>query len=300
MPFLLSSGISTSVGDLPSDLKNSINQILTLLDRSVTTLAQASHPTPSQVRLLRPCNFCAIVNDNAVFVVVSNIYAGGIPSHTYLDWSGKSLDLQNAIFLVERDLSYEGAFGFTFPRQLLTETDDQKGITVRELAEKYIQDEIINLERINSIVRLNPIFHGRDFMLNGNLVFVLSPFMEPFNTIFIDHIKPIVEAIEGVNCLRADDIYDNKPIVEDIWRSINQAHIVISELTGRNANVFYENGIAHTVGKEVILVTQNMDDVPFDLRHLRCIVYEYTPRGIQILEANLRNTIANIRGRIAR
>jgi hypothetical protein len=62
--------------------------------------------------------------------------------------------------------------------------------------------------------------------------------------------------------------------------------------------VFYETGIAHTVGKEVILITQTIDDVPFDLRHLRCIVYEYTPKGIQLLETNLTNTINNIRTRL--
>ena len=297
---LLTSGISTGGGDLPSDLQNSINQILKLIDRSVAELAQTNHLSPSQVRLLRPCSFCVLVNDDSVFVIVSNIHAGGIPGHMYMDWSGKPLNLQTAIFLAERDLSYEGAFGFTFPKQLLTATDPQKETAVRELANRYIGDEIINLERLNRIVRLNPIFQGRDFMLNGSLVFVLSPFTEPFNTIFIDHIKPIVEAIEGVTCLRADDIYDNRPIIEDIWRSINEAHILISELTDRNPNVFYETGIAHTVGKEVILITQNMDDVPFDLRHLRCIVYEYTPRGVQILETNLRNTINNIRGRIPR
>jgi hypothetical protein len=299
MPFL-TSGVSTGGGNLPEDLHNSIDQILGLLDRSVATFARENRLTPTQVRLLRPCNYCAIVNDDAVFVVVSNIHAGGIPSQTYIDWSGKPLNLQTAIFLAERDLSYEGAFGFTFQRQLLTAAQDEKETAVRELAERYIRDEMINLERLNRIVRLNPIFQGRDYMLNDNLVFVLSPFREPFNTIFIDHIKPTVEARDGVSCLRADDIYDNRPIIEDIWRSINEAHIIISELTGRNPNVFYETGIAHTVGKEVILITQNMDDVPFDLRHLRCIVYEYTPRGIQILETNLRNTIDNIRGRITR
>jgi hypothetical protein len=184
-----------------------------------------------------------------------DIYVRSSPSHTYIDWSGKSLNLQTAIFLAERDLSYEGAFGFTFQRQLLTATEDQKESAVRELAETYIRDEVINLERLNRIVRLNPIFQGRDFMLNDNPVFVLSPFREPFDTIFIDHIKPTVEAIDGVNCLRADDIYDNRPIIEDIWRSINEAQIIISELTDRNPNVFYETGIAHTVGKEVILIT---------------------------------------------
>ena len=49
----------------------------------------------------------------------------------------------------------------------------------------------------------------------------------------------------------------------------------------------------------MILITQSMDDVPFDLKHLRCIVYEYTPRGIAALEQNLKNTIMNVLARSA-
>ncbi|GAI10387.1 unnamed protein product, partial [marine sediment metagenome] len=139
-------------------------------------------------------------------------------------------------------------------------------------------DEILNLEGLQGIVRINPIFQGRDFLINESLVFVLSPFSKAFNTIFNDHIKTTVENIENYTCIRADDIYDNRPIIEDVWKSINEARIIISELTGRNPNGFYETGIAHTVGKEVILLTQSIDDVPFDLKHLRCIVYDYTPR----------------------
>ena len=101
----------------------------------------------------------------------------------------------------------------------------------------------------------------------------------------------------ALKCLRADDIYDNRPIIEDIWRCTNEARILIAELTGRNANVFYETGIAHTIGKEVILISQSMEDVPFDLKHLRCIVYEYTPRGIANLEENLKNTVLNVLSR---
>ena len=130
----------------------------------------------------------------------------------------------------------------------------------------------------------------------GN-TFVLSPFQDTFNTIYGDHIRPTIEKVGGLRCLRADDIYDNRPIIEDIWRYINESTILISELTGRNPNVFYETGIAHTVGKEVILITQSMDDVPFDLKHLRCIVYDYTPRGIQNLEGNLMSTILQILAR---
>ncbi|GAI46692.1 unnamed protein product, partial [marine sediment metagenome] len=59
----------------------------------------------------------------------------------------------------------------------------------------------------------------------------------------------------------------------DIWKSIRSARIVIAELTGRNTNVFYEVGLAHTLGKPVIITTRNEDDVPFDLKGLRYRYY---------------------------
>lgn len=69
---------------------------------------------------------------------------------------------------------------------------------------------------------------------------------------------------------------------------------MIADLTGKNANVFYEVGVAHALGKEVILITQTMEDVPFDLKALRCIVYSFTPRGMKEMENKLRTTIREI------
>ena len=199
--------------------------------------------------------------------------------------------------MAERELGFKDAFGFQFELSLLDYEDDHKEAVVAQIAQRCIDEEIANIERQRRIVRLNPIFQGREFLTNEQLVFVLSPFLEPFNTIYEDHIKPSMESIQGLCCLRADDIYDNRPIIEDIWRYTNEARILIAELTGRNPNVFYETGIAHTVGKEVILITQSIEDVPFDLKHLRCIVYEYTPRGTQTLEENLKSTVRNILAR---
>jgi hypothetical protein len=241
---------------------------------------------------------CALVNDDAVFVVLTDANVGGMPRHTFADLRGRPMDLPKAISVVESDEAFEQAFGFTFPRHYADADDNDLPGIARQIADGYLKDEILRLERLSRIVRLNPVFHGRDFLLDASSVFVLSPYEDPFNTIYQDHIKPTVERIEGLRCGRADDIYDNRPIVEDIWRQINEAGIVLAELTGRNPNVFYETGIAHTVGKEVILMTQHMDDVPFDLKHLRCIVYDYIPRGVQSLEKDLSNTIRNIRQRI--
>jgi hypothetical protein len=45
------------------------------------------------------------------------------------------------------------------------------------------------------------------------------------------------------------------------------------------------------IGKPVVLITQNNDDVPFNLRHLRNILHDYTPRGMQQFEQKLAQTL---------
>jgi hypothetical protein len=152
---------------------------------------------------------------------------------------------------------------------------------------EYITSEAKHLEKLAKQVRINPLFQGRDFYVNDTLCFVLMPFHEKkVQEIYEDHIKPSVEKM-GLTCKRADDIYGTNPIIEDIWKSINEAKFLIADVTGRNPNVFYEIGVAHTIGKSVIIISQDINDIPFDLRHLRCIIYDNTPRGAKTLSEQL-------------
>ena len=82
--------------------------------------------------------------------------------------------------------------------------------------------------------------------------------------------------------------------MEDIWIGINEAKVVIAEITGKNPNVFYELGIAHTLGKDVILITQNMKDIPFDLNRYRIIEYEDNSDGYDKLKRLLTKFILAI------
>ena len=101
----------------------------------------------------------------------------------------------------------------------------------------------------------------------------------------------------GFEVIRADQDNDPGAITPRVLSLIQQADLVIADLSTLNPNVFYEVGIAHTLGKEVILITQSIDDVPFDLRHLRCIPYQYTPRGIEVFEQDLKKTLLHIMNR---
>ena len=98
----------------------------------------------------------------------------------------------------------------------------------------------------------------------------------------------------GMNPVRADNLYGQN-IMEDVWTSILQSSIIICDTTNRNPNVFYELGIAHTLGKDIILLTQNIEDIPFDLQAYRHIVYKTTMTGGNKLRQDIKNFINEIK-----
>ena len=98
----------------------------------------------------------------------------------------------------------------------------------------------------------------------------------------------------GMSCHRADDIWKENAIIQDIVSLISRSRIIICDCSGRNPNVFYEAGIAHTLGKDVILITQSGDDIPFNLRHLRYIRYLNNREGIEDLVKKVSDRITNI------
>jgi hypothetical protein len=103
-------------------------------------------------------------------------------------------------------------------------------------------------------------------------VFVLMPFSADFDDVYQFGIKPAcVEA--GGYCERVDEQIFEGNILERIYNQIGKADLIVADMTGRNPNVFYEVGYAHGLRKRVILLTQNSDDIPFDLKHYPHIVY---------------------------
>jgi hypothetical protein len=113
--------------------------------------------------------------------------------------------------------------------------------------------------------------------------------MMPFDPRFQEVYRTIREAAEsvGLTCHRADDIWEHPEVMRDVVALIDRSRIVVCDCTGRNPNVFYEAGIAHTLGRDVILITQSSNDIPFDLRHLRYIAYLNNAEGRATLASAL-------------
>lgn len=116
---------------------------------------------------------------------------------------------------------------------------------------------------------------------NDRLISVMMPFNAGFNGTY-DAIKKVTDYMR-LECLRADDIWNNTTFMQDIFDLIYCAKAVVVDFTGRNPNVLYETGIAHTLGKTVIPITQSLDDIPSDLGHHRALKYLPNEQGYKDL-----------------
>ncbi|MDQ0997019.1 hypothetical protein QFZ34_002201 [Phyllobacterium ifriqiyense] len=118
--------------------------------------------------------------------------------------------------------------------------------------------------------------------------FLVSAMM-PFSGSFSGTYNAIKEACKQsqMKCERADNIWKESAVIQDIFGLIYRSFIVICDFTGKNPNVFYEAGIAHTLGKHVIPITQSAEDIPFDLRHHRYLQYLNNGEGLEELTLGL-------------
>ncbi|PXX98848.1 hypothetical protein DF185_15850 [Marinifilum breve] len=103
-------------------------------------------------------------------------------------------------------------------------------------------------------------------------VFLLTPFIKSEKVTFFD-----VEAIchqLGFKCLKGDEEYITGDIFAYILNKILESRIVIANINGRNPNVFYELGIAQAIGKPTLLISKNIENIPFDVKSQNIIIYK--------------------------
>lgn len=121
------------------------------------------------------------------------------------------------------------------------------------------------------------VFELSDKPINPKLVSFMMPFASEFTDVYKE-LKLALEA-DGFVCERADDMWVNAHVMSDIIELICTSAVIVCDLSGKNPNVFYEAGIAHTLGREVVLITQSAEDVPFDLTSIRYIPYLNNSEG---------------------
>jgi len=209
-------------------------------------------------------------------------------SETDADWeapSGRLLLLSKLINAYERHSSYlkQGR------RAKADRVEPELDQLITKLRRRMLEDAVTS--RHTMIV--TPVFSPIEYTFEPLQLFVLMPFTEPWSDDVYHLIKEVGTA-SGLHVVRADDIFDPTIIINDIWKMINSSGLLIADISVHNPNVFYELGIAHTLGKKVVLIkAEGGGRSPFDIGFWRYLEYGLTPLKAQEFSNTLRRVFDN-------
>lgn len=302
------SGNTTGKGNADGETEKILKDILNEFGIALEDEANISKLDLFRLPIFRKFENVGVVTANKIIYVISPPSAGGFPVSIWLDfrqaseklteddvriWNELTRDdsiLDNILKWIYQELGWTRVWTLELGSELLELQPHERAEVLPKVAREKVEKEKEEMEREAGLVTFNPIFKGRGFSIQNALCFVLMPFAEPFIRLYKDHIKPILEK-SGLSVMIAKDFFTSTPVIDDIWRSINEACLIVADITGENPNVFYELGLAHTIGKKSIILNQNKDDAPFDISHVRYFTYTDNEEGWKELEKNLEEAV---------
>ncbi len=107
--------------------------------------------------------------------------------------------------------------------------------------------------------------------------FIIAPIGKPYSEIrkrsdqLFKHVIRHVSKECGYTPIRADQISESGIITHQIIVHIVEDPLVIADLTGHNANVFYELALRHATRKPVIQIIEKGQQIPFDVAAMRTV-----------------------------
>ena len=183
-------------------------------------------------------------------------------------------------------------------REIAQEDVQNINVISEYLDQKYPEEggENVSSQEVpgRKIYFIPQVFQVPEGGVNRKLFSVMMPFDASFAPTYTSIQSACTDA--GMECERADNIWEDSVVIQDIFALIFRSFIVVCDFSGKNPNVFYEAGIAHTLGKHVIPITQSADDIPFDLRHHRYLKYLPNKEGRAALRVELAKRLRTLTG----
>lgn len=149
---------------------------------------------------------------------------------------------------------------------------------------------------------VEPVFKTTDIKIKPDMCFGILPFNEKRKKIFDDVIAPDLEKDLDISVLKSGDMTtSNSDMIEEIWKSINEAAFILADISDNNPNVFYEVGICHTLGKKMITICDENSlekdykkHLPFDLSTRYTIFYKDTVSGGKDLVKEIEKAVKSL------
>lgn len=184
----------------------------------------------------------------------------------------------------------------SIPREALSDENHRDRLLDSAIA-AYVETQMQKQQNELGIQSFNPIFGPNKYPVQRGLVFVLMPFNPEMDRLYAQIFKPAIEDDLRYVSRRADEITGVSSVMHDIWKSICESELILADVTSFNPNVMYELGMAHTVGKPSVIIHQQLkpnEKFPFDLHHIRRIIYTNDAAGGPELRRQLVRTLRSL------
>ena len=277
-------------GDMEAELSAKVDGMLDEFMAIVDSMTEERHLQKGIARSQLPVSMVAILDRDSLTILGQFRMQNRTAS--YFSRPDMALNAQQAAQSAQWEFGFDDSFVIQFPARLVDQKGQDRQAALEAIAAKHVNSEYLRLEEKLSLMRHRPIFGPASDPVMARTMLLLRP--EKREEPGIE--QAILSALSARNLAYEDapDIRSGRAAVREMWRSINYAAVILADLTGADPQVMYGLGMAHTLGKETILIYPQGSSYLTDIPRAERIEYESSEDG----RAKLTEELDRVLGRI--
>ena len=279
-------------GEMEAELSAKVDQMIDEFMAIVDAATIKRHLQRGIARSQLPCSMVAILDKKSLSILAQFRLENRIASYFYRP--DIALLPQQAANSAQWEFGFEDAFIIQFPANLMEQSTQERHDALCSVASEHIDSEFLRLEKMLSLMRTRPIFGQAAQSVGARTLFLLLP--QGANLRGNKEIILNASRANNLAIAEAEDIRIGRSAVREMWHSLNHAAVIIANLTGTDGGVMYGLGIAHTLGKETILIHPQGSKYLTDIPRTYGIEYEDSEDGRAKLEEQLSRLLCTMLG----
>jgi hypothetical protein len=262
-------------GDMEAELSARVDGLMDEFMVAVDAMTEERHLQRGIARSQLPCSIVAILDKKSLSILGQFRLENRVTGYFYRP--DVVLTRQRASNSAQWEFGFNDPFIIQFPAELLEQGSADRRMALQAVASEHIDSEFLRLQQMLNLMRTRPIFGQTAEPVRAKTLLLLLPQDAGMR----ENEKTILSAISAnkLSFEEASDIRSGRAAVHDLWFSINNAVAIVADLTGADAGVMYALGLAHTLGKETILIYPQGSKYLTDIPRTHRIEYEDNEAG---------------------
>jgi hypothetical protein len=273
---MIHKGNRTKGGTMSADLQSKVDSLLDEFAAKVNEISDARSLQRGMARASLPCSMVVVMDKASLFIL------GQLRPE--LEFSS-----DKALSAAGWQFKFEDPFLIKFPASMLDLSTEERASEVLRLAEGHVDAEFRRFTGLLSLMRTRPIFGSAPFLMDELSIVILSPAGEEAAKRF-DAIRMALSD-EKLVVKRVTGVRKSKISIRQSWLSIAESRLVLADLSGLDPDVMYGLGIAHTVGKETVVIHPNGEERPVELPKTEVLAYDGGPEGTAALALEVKRRV---------